>query len=205
MKGVNVMKKKIKIKIAAIAGMAVTILLIGGTSKAITNAGQIPEDVDLNSEWARERMELIRDRAWMIKPEYSVIEGEVDQSAFVWEGDNLTFTQTQKEQLYNIISSWYEEDFEGNKGLKLESFEGMPTASFDTKLVECDGKEMILVTFKTPTMTESFEDDSFFGDDTIQVFVYNNEDEYEIYQAWYNTEHKYTRVFSSGDKSLKNK
>ncbi len=199
------MKKKIKIKIAAIAGMAVTILLIGGTSKAITNAGQIPEDVDLNSEWARERMELIRDRAWMIKPEYSVIEGEVDQSAFVWEGDNLTFTQTQKEQLYNIISSWYEEDFEGNKGLKLESFEGMPTASFDTKLVECDGKEMILVTFKTPTMTESFEDDSFFGDDTIQVFVYNNEDEYEIYQAWYNTEHKYTRVFSSGDKSLKNK
>ena len=45
------MKKKIKIKIAAIAGMAVTILLIGGTSKAITNAGQIPEDVDLNSEW----------------------------------------------------------------------------------------------------------------------------------------------------------
>ncbi len=199
------MKKKIKIKIAAIAGMAVTILLIGGTSKAITNAGQVPEDVDLNSEWARERMELIRDRAWMIKPEYSVIEGEVDQSAFVWEGDNLTFTQTQKEQLYNIISSWYEEDFEGNKGLKLESFEGMPTASFDTKLVECDGKEMILVTFKTPTMTESFEDDSFFGDDTIQVFVYNNEDEYEIYQAWYNTEHKYTRVFSSGDKSLKNK
>lgn len=197
------MKKKIKI--AAIAGMAVTILLIGGTSKAITNAGQIPEDVDLNSEWARERMELIRDRAWMIKPEYSVIEGEIDQSAFVWEGDNLTFTQTQKEQLYNIISSWYEEDFEGNKGLKLESFEGMPTASFDTKLVECDGKEMILVTFKTPTMTESFEDDSFFGDDTIQVFVYNNEDEYEIYQAWYNTEHKYTRVFSSGDKSLKNK
>jgi hypothetical protein len=197
------MKKKIKI--AAIAGMAVTILLIGGTSKAITNAGQIPEDVDLNSEWARERMELIRDRAWMIKPEYSVIEGEVDQSAFAWEGDNLTFTQTQKEQLYNIISSWYEEDFEGNKGLKLESFEGMPTASFDTKLVECDGKEMILVTFKTPTMTESFEDDSFFGDDTIQVFVYNNEDEYEIYQAWYNTEHKYTRVFSSGDKSLKNK
>lgn len=197
------MKKKIKI--AAIAGMAVTILLIGGTSKAITNAGQVPEDVDLNSEWARERMELIRDRAWMIKPEYSVIEGEVDQSAFVWEGDNLTFTQTQKEQLYNIISSWYEEDFEGNKGLKLESFEGMPTASFDTKLVECDGKEMILVTFKTPTMTESFEDDSFFGDDTIQVFVYNNEDEYEIYQAWYNTEHKYTRVFSSGDKSLKNK
>ena len=197
------MKKKIKI--AAIAGMAVTILLIGGTSKAITNAGQIPEDVDLNSEWARERMELIRDRAWMIKPEYSVIEGEVDQSAFAWEGDNLTFTQTQKEQLYNIISSWYEEDFEGNKGLKLESFEGMPTASFDTKLVECDGKEMILVTFKTPTMTESFEDDSFFGDDTIQVFVYNNEDEYEIYQAWYETEHKYTRVFSSGDKSLKNK
>ena len=197
------MKKKIKI--AAIAGMAVTILLIGGTSKAITNAGQIPEDVDLNSEWAKERMELIRDRAWMIKPEYSVIEGEVDQSAFAWEGDNLTFTQTQKEQLYNIISSWYEEDFEGNKGLKLESFEGMPTASFDTKLVECDGKEMILVTFKTPTMTESFEDDSFFGDDTIQVFVYNNEDEYEIYQAWYNTEHKYTRVFSSGDKSLKNK
>ena len=197
------MKKKIKI--AAIVGMAVTILLIGGTSKAITNAGQIPEDVDLNSEWARERMELIRDRAWMIKPEYSVIEGEVDQSAFAWEGDNLTFTQTQKEQLYNIISSWYEEDFEGNKGLKLESFEGMPTASFDTKLVECDGKEMILVTFKTPTMTESFEDDSFFGDDTIQVFVYNNEDEYEIYQAWYNTEHKYTRVFSSGDKSLKNK
>ena len=178
------MKKKIKI--AAIAGMAVTILLIGGTSKAITNAGQIPEDVDLNSEWAKERMELIRDRAWMIKPEYSVIEGEIDQSAFVWEGDNLTFTQTQKEQLYNIISSWYEEDFEGNKGLKLESFEGMPTASFDTKLVECDGKEMILVTFKTPTMTESFEDDSFFGDDTIQVFVYNNEDEYEIYQAWYN-------------------
>ena len=197
------MKKKIKI--AAIAGMAVTILLIGGTSKAITNAGQIPEDVDLNSEWARERMELIRDRAWMIKPEYSVIEGEVDQSAFAWEGDNLTFTQTQKEQLYNIISSWYEEKFEKNKGLKLESFEGMPTASFDTKLVECDGKEMILVTFKTPTMTESFEDDSFFGDDTIQVFVYNNEDEYEIYQAWYNTEHKYTRVFSSGDKSLKNK
>ncbi len=199
------MKKKIKIKIAAIAGMAVTILLIGGTSKAITNAGQVPEDVDLNSEWARERMELIRDRAWMIKPEYSVIEGEVDQSAFVWEGDNLTFTQTQKEQLYNIISSWYEEKFEKNKGLKLENFEGMPTASFDTKLVECDGKEMILVTFKTPTMTESFEDDSFFGDDTIQVFVYNNEDEYEIYQAWYNTEHKYTRVFSSGDKSLKNK
>ena len=199
------MKKKIKIKISAIAGMAVTILLIGGTSKAITNAGQIPEDIDLNSEWARERMELIRDRAWMIKPEYSVIEGEVDQSAFAWEGDNLTFTQTQKEQLYNIISSWYEEDFEGNKGLKLESFEGMPTASFDIKLVECDGKEMILVTFKTPTMTESFEDDSFFGDDTIQVFVYNNEDEYEIYQAWYNTEHKYTRVFSSGDKSLKNK
>ncbi len=197
------MKKKIKI--AAIAGMAVTILLIGGTSKAITNAGQIPEDVDLNSEWAKERMELIKDKAWMIKPEYSVIEGEIDQSAFVWEGDNLTFTQTQKEQLYNIISSWYEEDFEGNKGLKLESFEGMPTASFDTKLVECDGKEMILVTFKTPTMTESFEDDSFFGDDTIQVFVYNNEDEYEIYQAWYNTEHKYTRVFSSGDKSLKNK
>ena len=197
------MKKKIKI--AAIAGMAVTILLIGGTSKAITNAGQIPEDVDLNSEWAKERMELIKDKAWMIKPEYSVIEGEVDQSAFAWEGDNLTFTQTQKEQLYNIISSWYEEDFEGNKGLKLESFEGMPTASFDTKLVECDGKEMILVTFKTPTMTESFEDDSFFGDDTIQVFVYNNEDEYEIYQAWYNTEHKYTRVFSSGDKSLKNK
>ncbi len=197
------MKKKIKI--AAIAGMAVTILLIGGTSKAITNAGQIPEDVDLNSEWARERMELIRDRAWMIKPEYSVIEGEVDQSAFAWEGDNLTFTQTQKEQLYNIISSWYEEKFEKNKGLKLENFEGMPTASFDTKLVECDGKEMILVTFKTPTMTESFEDDSFFGDDTIQVFVYNNEDEYEIYQAWYNTEHKYTRVFSSGDKSLKNK
>ena len=197
------MKKKIKI--AAIAGMAVTILLIGGTSKAITNAGQIPEDVDLNSEWAKERMELIKDKAWMIKPEYSVIEGEIDQSAFVWEGDNLTFTQTQKEQLYNIISSWYEEDFEGNKGLKLESFEGMPTASFDTKLVECDGKEMILVTFKTPTMTESFEDDSFFGDDTIQVFVYNNEDEYEIYQAWYNTEHKYKRVFSSGDKSLKNK
>ena len=199
------MKKKIKIKIAAIAGMAVTILLIGGTSKAITNAGQIPEDVDLNSEWARERMELIRDRAWMIKPEYSVIEGEVDQSAFEWEGDNLTFTQTQKEQLYNIISNWYEEKFEKNKGLKLENFEGMPTASFDTKLVECDGKEMILVTFKTPTMTESFEGDSFFGDDTIQVFVYNNEDEYEIYQAWYNTEHKYTRVFSSGDKSLKNK
>ncbi len=197
------MKKKIKI--AAIAGMAVTILLIGGTSKAITNAGQIPEDVDLNSEWAKERMELIKDKAWMIKPEYSVIEGEIDQSAFVWEGDNLTFTQTQKEQLYNIISSWYEEKFEKNKGLKLENFEGMPTASFDTKLVECDGKEMILVTFKTPTMTESFEDDSFFGDDTIQVFVYNNEDEYEIYQAWYNTEHKYTRVFSSGDKSLKNK
>ncbi len=195
------MKKKIKI--AAIAGMAVTILLIGGTSKAITNAGQIPEDVDLNSEWAKERMELIKDKAWMIKPEYSVIEGEIDQSAFVWEGDNLTFTQTQKEQLYNIISSWYEEKFEKNKGLKLENFEGMPTASFDTKLVECDGKEMILVTFKTPTMTESFEDDSFFGDDTIQVFVYNNED--EIYQAWYNTEHKYTRVFSSGDKSLKNK
>ena len=68
MKGVNVMKKKIKI--AAMAGMAVTILLIGGTSKAITNAGQIPADVDLNSEWAKERMELIRDRAWMIKPEY---------------------------------------------------------------------------------------------------------------------------------------
>ena len=111
------MKKKIKI--AAIAGMAVTILLIGGTSKAITNAGQIPEDVDLNSEWAKERMELIKDKAWMIKPEYSVIEGEIDQSAFVWEGDNLTFTQTQKEQLYNIISSWYEEKFEKNKVLKL--------------------------------------------------------------------------------------
>ncbi len=197
------MKKKIKI--AAIAGMTVTVLLIGGTSGAITNAGQIPEDVDLNSEWAKERMELIRDRAWMIKPEYSVIEGEVDQSAFVWEGDNLTFTQAQKEQLYNIISSWYEEDFEGNKGLKLESFEGMPTASFDTKLVKCDEKEMILVTFGTPTMMESFEGDSFFGDDTIQVLVYNSGDEYKIYQAWYETEHKYTRVFSSGDKNLKNK
>jgi hypothetical protein len=201
------MKKKIKI--AAIAGMAVTILLIGGTSKAITNAGQIPEDVDLNSEWAKERMELIKDKAWMIKPEYSVIEGEIDQSAFVWEGDNLTFTQTQKEQLYNIISSWYEEKFEKNKGLKLENFEGMPTASFDTKLVECDGKEMILVTFQTPTMLEPrFEGDSLFKDDTIQTLVNNNSDEYEIYQAWYETEHKYTGVFSSQDfidKGLKNK
>lgn len=203
MKGVNVMKKKIKI--AAIAGIAVTVLFIGGTSKAITNAGQIPEDVDLNSEWAKERMELIKDRAWMIKPEYSIIEADVDLSAFARESDNLTFTQKQKEQLYNIISSWYEEDFEGNKGIKLESFEEMPTASFDIKLVECDKKEMILVTFKTPTMAESFEGDSFFGDDTIQALVYNNGDEYEIHQAWYNTEHKYTRVFSSGDKSLKNK
>ncbi len=201
------MKKKIKI--AVIAGMAVTILLIGGTHKAITNAGQIPEDIDLNSEWAKERMELIRDKDWMIKSQYSIIEGEVDQSAFVREGDNLTFTQTQKEQLYNIISSWYEEKFERNKGLKLESFEGMPTASFDTKLVECDGKEMILVTFQTPVMSERrLKEDSLFKDDTIQALVYNNGDEYEIYRVWYETEHKYTGVFSSQDfidKGLKDK
>lgn len=201
------MKKKIKI--AAIAGIAVTILFIGGTSKAITNAGQVPSDVDLNSEWAKERMELIKDNTWMIKPEYSIIEGEVDLSAFAREGDNLTFTQTQKEQLYNIISSWYQEKFEKNKGLKLESFEGMPTASFDTKLVECDGKKMILVTFQTPTMSEPrFEGNSLFKDDTIQVLVYNNGNEYEIYQAWYETEHKYTGVFSSQDfidKGLKDK
>lgn len=203
----NVMKKKIKI--AVIAGMAVTILLIGGTHKAITNAAQIPEDIDLNSEWAKERMELIRDKDWMIKSQYSIIEGEVDQSAFVREGDNLTFTQTQKEQLYNIISSWYEEKFERNKGLKLESFEGMPTASFDTKLVECDGKEMILVTFQTPVMSERrLKEDSLFKDDTIQALVYNNGDEYEIYRVWYETEHKYTGVFSSQDfidKGLKDK
>lgn len=201
------MKKKIKI--AVIAGMAVTILLIGGTHKAITNAAQIPEDIDLNSEWAKERMELIRDKDWMIKSQYSIIEGEVDQSAFVREGDNLTFTQTQKEQLYNIISSWYEEKFERNKGLKLESFEGMPTASFDTKLVECDGKEMILVTFQTPVMSERrLKEDSLFKDDTIQALVYNNGDEYEIYRVWYETEHKYTGVFSSQDfidKGLKDK
>lgn len=201
------MKKKIKS--TAIAGMAVTILLIGGTSKAITNAGQIPSDVDLNSEWAKERMELIKDNSWMVKPEYSIIEGEVNQSAFAGEGDNLTFTQTQKEQLYNIISSWYEEKFERNKGLKLESFEGIPTASFDTKLVECDGKGMILVTFQTPTMLERrLKEDSLFKDDTIQALVYDNGDEYEIYQVWYETEHKYTGVFSSQDfidKGLKNK
>ncbi len=192
------MKKRIKI--TAIAGMTATILLIGGTSGAITNAGQIPADVDPNSEWAKERMELLKDDAWMIKPEYSIIEGEVDQSAFAWEGDNLTFTQTQKEQLYSIISSWYEEKFERAKGLKLESFEGMPIASFDTKLVECDEKKMILVTFKTPTMPEPrFEGDSLFKEDTIQTLVYNNGNEYEIYQVWYETEHKYTGVFSSQD------
>ncbi len=40
--------------------MTATILLIGGTSGAITNAGQIPADVDPNSEWAKERMELLK-------------------------------------------------------------------------------------------------------------------------------------------------
>ncbi len=201
------MKKKIKI--VTIVGIAVTVLLIGGTSKAITNAGQIPENIDLNSEWAKERIKLIRDKDWMIKSKYSIIEGEVDQSAFAGEGDNLTFTQTQKEQLYNIISSWYEEKFERNKGLKLESFEGMPTASFDIKLVECDEKEMILVTFQTPAMLERrLKEDSLFKDDTIQALVYNNGDEYEIYRVWYETEHKYTVFFSSQDfidKGLKNK
>lgn len=189
MKGVNVMKKRIKI--TAIAGIAVTVLLIGGTNKAITNAGQVPSDVDLNSEWAKERMELIKDNAWMIKPEYSVIEGEIDQSAFAREGDNLTFTQTQKEQLYTIISSWYEEKFEKNKGLKLESFEGIPTASFDTKLVECDGKEMILVTFTTPQMEKRID---LFKGDIIQTLVYNENNEYKIYKTWYKGAYKYTRV-----------
>lgn len=196
------MKKKIKMAVA-VAGIAAAALFVVGTSGMFTNAGQIPEDVDFNSNWAKERRALVRDRAWMVKPEYSVIEGEVDQSAFAWEGDNLTFTPKQKEQLYDIISSWYKEDFEGNKGLKLESFEGMPTANFDTQVVECDGKEMILVTFQTPTMPQTRYGASTFADDTIQALVYNNGDEYEIYQAWYQTKYKYTRVFSSNDKNSK--
>ena len=53
----------------------------------------------------------------------------------------LHLPKHKKEQLYSIISSWYEEKFERAKGLKLESFEGMPIASFDTKLVECDEKK----------------------------------------------------------------
>ena len=61
----------------------------------------------------------------------------------------------------------------------------------------------------SPTMSEPrFEGDYLFKDDTIQTLVYNNGDEYEIYQAWYETEHKYTGVFSSQDfidKGLKNK
>ena len=57
-------------------------------------------------------------------------------------------------------------------------------------------KKMILVTFKTPTMPEPrFEGDSLFKEDTIQTLVYNNGNEYEIYQVWYETEHKYTGFF----------
>ena len=189
-----------KKKVIVIAGIILTILVVGGVSKATAN--QIPENVDPNSDWAKERRERVRDRAWMVKPEYSVIEGQVDQTAFVWEDDKLTFTSAQKEQLYHIISSWYEEKFEKAKGLKLESFEGIPTASFDTKLVQCDEKEMILVTFTTPVMLEPrYEGDdlSLFKDDTIQALVYNNGDAYEVYQAWYDTKYKYTAVFSSGD------
>ena len=83
------------------------------------------------------------------------------------------------------------EQFEQSKGLKLESFENISTSKFETELVECDGKEMILVTFTTPQMEKRID---LFKGDTIQTLIYNENNEYKIYKVWYKGAYKYTRV-----------
>ncbi len=170
---------KRKIKVVGIASVVFVLLLVGGTSAVIASTNQ-----------AKNQNKKMVD-IWLEEPKYYVIEGEVDTSAFVLENENKTFTEKQKEQLYNIICNWYTEQFEQSKGLKLESFENISTSKFETELVECDGKEMILVTFKTPQMEKRID---LFKGDTIQTLIYNENNEYKIYKAWYKGAYKYTRV-----------
>ena len=154
---------KRKIKIVGIASAVFVLLLVGGTNAVIASTNQ-----------AKNQNKKMVD-VWLEEPKYYVIEGEVDASAFVLENENKTFTENQKEQLYNIICNWYTEQFEQSKGLKLESFE----------------KEMILVTFTTPQMEKRID---LFKGDTIQTLIYNENNEYKIYKAWYKGAYKYTRV-----------
>lgn len=170
---------KRRIKIIGIVSVVFILLLVGGTSGVIASTNQAKNQNKKMSE------------AWLDEPKYSVIEGEVDKSAFILENENFTFTKNQKEQLYNTICSWYSERFDESKGLKLESFENISTLKFETELVECDGKEMILVTFTTPQMEKRID---LFKGDTIQTLVYNENNEYKIYKTWYKGAYKYTRV-----------
>ncbi len=170
---------KRRIKIVGIVSVVFVLLLVGGTNGVIASTSQ-----------AKNQNKKMSD-AWLDEPKYSGIEGEVDKSAFVLENENLTFTENQKQQLYNTICSWYTEQFEKSKGLKLESFENISTSKFETELVECDGQEMILVTFTTPQMEKRID---LFKDDTIQTLVYNENNEYKIYKTWYKGAYKYTRV-----------
>lgn len=170
---------KRRIKIAGIVSAVFVLLLVGGTSAVIASTNQ-----------AKNQHKKMVD-IWLDEPEYSIIEGEIDKSAFVLENGNLTFTENQKVQLYDRIGSWYTERFEESKGLKLESFEDISTLDFETQLVVCDGKEMILVTFTTPEMEKRID---LFKGDTIQTLVYNEDNEYKIYKAWYKGTYKYTKV-----------
>lgn len=106
----------------------------------------------------------------------------------------MSFTDNQKGKLDGIFDEWFEERFdkEARSGYTRNGFDKISEESIEYSVVECNGENMICVTY----LTEEMKKIEKMGD-KLQVLLKYSDGEFSVYDTWLSYEYRFIKGFSN--------